>query len=226
MEAGKAMKTDITVVLDRSGSMTTIARDVITGLNEFVRKQQDVEGEAWFTLVQFDDEYEVVHFRAPIADVPRLTSRTYVPRGSTALLDAIGRTINDITARLAGAAPADRPDQIIFAVATDGQENASHEFTRRQIFKMIREREKLAVIQPGVGPTWEFVFLAANQDAIAEGGQMGFAPARSVDFDANAGGVHAAMSLMHEKIAHKRADSMASMDFDSSDRARASRKKS
>ena len=60
------MKTDITVVLDRSGSMTTIARDVISGLNEFVRKQQDVEGEAWFTLVQFDDEYEVVHFRAPI----------------------------------------------------------------------------------------------------------------------------------------------------------------
>ena len=69
---------------------------------------------------------------------------------------------------------------------------------------MIREREKVAVIQPGVGPTWEFVFLAANQDAMTEGGQMGFAPARSVDFDANAGGVHAAMSLMHEKIARKR----------------------
>ena len=86
------MKTDITVVLDRSGSMTTIARDVVTGLNEFVRRQQGVEGEAWFTLVQFDDEYDVVHFRAPIADVPRLTSRTYVPRWSTALLDAIGRT--------------------------------------------------------------------------------------------------------------------------------------
>ena len=64
MEGGRTMKTDITVVLDRSGSMATIARDVVTGLNEFVRKQQGVDGEAWFTLVQFDDEYEVVHFRA------------------------------------------------------------------------------------------------------------------------------------------------------------------
>ena len=136
------MKTDITVVLDRSGSMESIAKDVVTGLNEFVHKQQEVEGEAWFTLVQFDDEYDVVHFRAPIADVPKLTRRTYVPRGSTALLDAIGRTIVDISARIASMAPGDRPDQIVFAVATDGQENASHEFTRRQIFKMIREREK------------------------------------------------------------------------------------
>ena len=219
------MKTDITVVLDRSGSMTTIAKDVVMELNAFVRRQQDVEGEAWFTLVQFDDEYEVVHFRAPIADVPGLTSRTYVPRGSTALLDAIGRTINDITARLGGATPDDRPDQIIFAVATDGQENASHEFTRRQIFKMIRERETLAVTQPGVGPTWEFVFLAANQDAIAEGGRMGFSAGKSVDFDANGGGVHEAMSLMHEKVARRRVDARASMDFDSADRARASKKK-
>ena len=220
------MKTDITVVLDRSGSMESIAKDVVTGLNEFVRKQQGVEGEAWFTLVQFDDEYEVVHFRAPIADVPTLTRRTYVPRGSTALLDAIGRTIVDISTRLEGTPPADRPDQIVFAVATDGQENASHEFTRRQIFKMIREREKPGMADSGAtaSPTWEFVFLAANQDAIAEGGQMGFAAAKSVDFDADAGGVQAAMSLMHDKVAHKRRVAGVTMDFDQTDRARASRK--
>ncbi len=214
------MKTDITVVLDCSGSMASIAEEVIAGLNEFVRKQQGVEGEAWFTLVQFDDEYEVVHFRAPIADVPRVTSRTYVPRGSTALLDAIGRTITDISVRLDGMAADDRPDQIVFAVATDGQENASHEFTRRQIFKMIREREASAV-----QPSWEFVFLAANQDAIAEGGQMGFAPAKSVDFDADAGGVSAAMSLMHDKIASKRRAADARMDFSEADRSRASKKR-
>jgi hypothetical protein len=189
-----------------------------------VRRQQDVEGEAWFTLVQFDDEYEVVHFRAPIADVPELTSRTHVPRGSTALLDAIGRTIVDISTRIDAMAPSDRPEQIVFAVATDGQENASREFTRRRIFKMIREREKGTATAAGTTPAWEFVFLAANQDAIAEGGQMGFAAARSVDFDADAGGVQAAMTLMHDKIAHKRRVADASMDFDSSDRAKASRK--
>jgi len=226
MDDTRDRKTDITVVLDRSGSMTSIAGEVIAGLNEFVQKQQRVEGEAWFTLVQFDDEYEVVHFRAPIADVPRLTSRTYVPRGSTALLDAIGRTITDISARLDGVAADDRPDQIVFAVATDGQENASHEFTRRQIFRMIREREGRAG-SPGQAalPTWEFVFLAANQDAIAEGGQMGFAPAKSVDFDADAGGVSAAMSLMHDKIAHKRRAADARMDFSDADRSKASKKR-
>lgn len=215
------MKTDITVVLDRSGSMEPIARDVVTGLNRFVSLQRGVEGEAWFTLVQFDDQYEVVHFRAPIADVPKLSRRSYTPRGSTALLDAIGRTISDIRSRLAKSAAADRPDQIVVAVATDGQENASHEFTRRQIFAMIRECEAPAT---GAGPTWEFVFLAANQDAIVEGGQMGFAAARSVDFDADAGGVQAAMSLMHDKVALKRLVPTAPMTFDTSDRAKASKK--
>ncbi len=221
------MKTDITVVLDRSGSMESIARDIVKGVNEFVVKQQAVAGEAWFTLVQFDDAYDVVHFRAPIADVPRLTRRTYVPRGSTALLDAIGRTIVDLSARIAKMTPAERPDQIVFVVATDGQENASHEFTRRQIFQMIRSREASGTRHESEAdrmmPTWEFVFLAANQDAIAEGGQMGFAAGKSVDFDADGGGVHAAMSLVHDKIASKRGDAGATMDFNSSERSRASR---
>lgn len=216
------MKTDITVVLDRSGSMEAIARDVVVGLNSFVRGQKRVEGEAWYTLVQFDDEYEVVHFRAPIADVPPLTRRTYVPRGSTALLDAIGRTIIEIGTRIDGLAPDQRPDQIVFAVATDGQENSSHAFTRQQIFELIRQREKAGAV---AAPTWEFVFLAANQDAIAEGGQMGFDAARSVDFDADAGGVQAAMTLMHDKVAQKRRVGQAPMTFDASDRAKASRKK-
>lgn len=215
------MRTDITVVLDRSGSMNAIARDVVTGLNTFVRKQQAVEGEAWFTLVQFDDEYDVVHFRVPIADVPPLTRRTYVPRGSTALLDAIGRAILDIGARIDGLAPDQRPDQIVFAVATDGEENASHAFTRRQVFEMIRQREKAGAL---AAPTWEFIFLAANQDAIAEGGQMGFDAARSVDFDADGRGVSVAMSLMHDKVAQKRRVGQAPMTFDANDRARASRK--
>ena len=220
------MKTDITVVLDRSGSMSSIADDIVGGLNEFVAKQKGVEGEAHLTLVQFDDEYDVVHFRVPIGEVPKLTRRTYVPRGSTALLDAIGRTINEIGARMDRMRTEERPDQIVFAVATDGQENSSHEFTKRQIFSMIRQREKLAAIDPSAKPTWEFVFLGANQDAIQEGGQMGFQAARSVDFDANAGGVQAAMSVMHDKIAFKRQmGRAASMDFVPAERSVMSRKK-
>lgn len=218
------MKTEITIVLDRSGSMTSIADDIVGGLNEFVRRQQSVEGEARLTLVQFDDEYEVVHRDVAIGEVPSLTRATYVPRGSTALLDAVGRTINELGARMDRLRPEDRPDQIVFAVATDGQENASREFTRRQVFSMIRSREQLATLDPDAKPHWEFVFLAANQDAIAEGGQMGFQAARSVDFDADAGGVHAAMSLMHDKIAAKRRAPRTQIGFSTADRAKVSRR--
>jgi uncharacterized protein YegL len=220
------MKTDITVVLDRSGSMESIADDVIKGLNAFVKAQQAVEGEAWFTLVQFDDEYDVVHFRVPIAHVPKVTRRTYQPRGSTALLDAIGRTIDDVGARLGRMRPEERPDQIVFAVQTDGQENASSAYTRQQVFTMIRERERHATgaIGARLGPTWEFVFLAANQDAIQEGDRLGFLASRAVDFDANAGGVLQMYSVMSEKVATKRRSAGATMDFSPSDRARASNK--
>lgn len=217
------MTTDITVVLDRSGSMESIADEVIKGLNAFVKGQQEIEGDAWFTLVQFDDEYDVVHFRVPIADVPKVTRRTYQPRGSTALLDAIGRTINDVSARLAKMRPVDRPDQIVFAVQTDGQENASQEFTRQQIFRMIRDRERGATTETPGQPTWEFVFLAANQDAIQEGGHLGFAASKAVDFDADAGGVQAMYSVMSEKVAMKRRNA-ASMDFTETDRSRTRRK--
>jgi len=145
------MKTDITVVLDRSGSMESIAGDVIGGLNTFVRAQAQVEGEACFTLVQFDDHYEVVHAHVPVQDVPPLTDQTYVPRGSTALLDAIGRTIVATGARLAMMAEADRPQVVIFAVQTDGLENASREFTRQQVFDMIRTRRPTT---PGSSCSW------------------------------------------------------------------------
>jgi hypothetical protein len=216
------MKTDITVVLDRSGSMGSIAKDVIKGLNAFVKAQQEVEGEARFTLVQFDDQYEVVHFRVPMADVPTVTARTYQPRGSTALLDAIGRTINDISSRVGQMAAADRPDQIVFAVQTDGFENASVEYTREQVFGMIRDRERKGTPQSKAvdEPTWEFVFLAANQDAIMEGDRIGFSASRAMDFDADGGGVAAMYAVMSSKVSMKRRVAGASMDFTEAERAR------
>lgn len=217
------MKTDITVVLDRSGSMEPIADDVVEGLNTFVRRQQEIEGEAWLTLVQFDDEYQIVHFHAPIVEVPPLTRQTYQPRGTTALLDAIGRTIVDIDLRVGRLAAAARPDQIVVAVQTDGLENASREFTRREVFRMIREREQRVTTASGASPSWEFVFLAANQDAIAEGGRLGFQATKAVDFDADGGSVHEVYRVMHEKLAVKRRAPGASMDFTASDRARTRR---
>lgn len=210
------MKTDITVVLDRSGSMASIAGDVIGGLNTFIRAQAQVEGEACFTLVQFDDKYEVVHAHVPVQDVPPLTDQTYVPRGSTALLDAIGRTIVATGARLAMMAEADRPQVVVFAVQTDGLENASHEFTRQQVFDMIRHQE--------ANYAWQFVFLAADQDAIAEGGRMGFAAARALDYDKDSGDVAALYSVMSRKVGDVRSAKASKIEFDSSDRARTKRR--
>ena len=210
------MKTDITVVLDRSGSMASIAGDVIGGLNTFIQAQAQVEGEACFTLVQFDNEYEVVHAHVPVQDVPPLTDQTYVPRGSTALLDAIGRTIVATGARLAMMAEADRPQVVIFAVQTDGLENASHEFSRQQVFDMIRHQE--------ANYAWQFVFLAADQDAIAEGDKMGFAAASALDYDKDSGGVRALYSAVASKVSDVRSARASKIEFDSSDRARTKRR--
>lgn len=210
------MKTDITVVLDRSGSMASIAGDVIGGLNTFIRAQAQVEGEACFTLVQFDDRYEVVHAHVPVQDVPPLTEQTYVPRGQTALLDAIGRTMVATGARLAMMAEGDRPDVVVLAVQTDGLENASREFTQQQVFDMIRHQEAKYA--------WQFVFLAADQDAIAEGGAMGFASASALDYDKDGDGVAALYSAMASKVGEVRRGQASRVEFSPTDRARTKRR--
>jgi hypothetical protein len=210
------MKTDITVVLDRSGSMASIASDVIGGLNTFIQGQAQVEGEARFTLAQFDDQYEVVHAHVPVQQVPPLTDRTYVPRGSTALLDAIGRTIIDTGARLAMLPEAERPEAVIFAVQTDGLENASREFTRQQVFEMIRHQEEKYA--------WQFVFLAADQDAIDEGGKMGFAAASALDYDKSSGAVAAMYDVMHRNVSDVRRGQTKKVEFSRSDRGRTKRR--
>ena len=210
------MKTDITVVLDRSGSMASIASDVIGGLNTFIRTQAQVEGEACFTLVQFDDHYEVVHAHVPVQIVPPLTERTYVPRGSTALLDAIGRTIVATGARLAMMPEADRPQVVIFAVQTDGLENASREFTRQQVFDMIRHQEAKYA--------WQFLFLAADQDAIAEGDKMGFSAASALDYDKDGDGVAALYNAMASKVGDVRRGQASRIAFTQADRARTKRR--
>jgi uncharacterized protein YegL len=156
--------TDITVVMDRSGSMESCRTDAEGGLNAFIDQQKSEPGEALFTLVQFDNEYEFVHSAVPIKSVPRYT---LLPRGSTALLDAVGRAIVETGERLSKMAEADRPGLVVFVIITDGEENASKEFKKAQIKAMI-ERQSSAY-------SWQFTFLGANQDAFAEGAAIGIA---------------------------------------------------
>jgi uncharacterized protein YegL len=180
--------TEIVMVIDRSGSMASIKDDAIGGLNTFIEAQQKVKGEANLTAVLFDDEYILYHDAVDIKKVELFNEETYVPRSMTALLDAIGKTANDVGERLRKTNEKDRPEKVLFVILTDGFENASREFTKPQIVEMIdHQREKY---------NWEFAFLAANQDAIQEGGGYGISKGSCLTFTHNAAGTeHMAASL-------------------------------
>ncbi|HVW04835.1 MAG TPA: vWA domain-containing protein [Vicinamibacterales bacterium] len=195
--------TDVTIVLDRSGSMEAIRSDVVGAFNAFVHDQQQRPGECRLTLVQFDDEYEVVCRARLIADVPDLNHDSFVPRGSTALLDAIGRTIRELDKRLADAGAPDGAARVLVAILTDGLENASTDFKRDDVFRMIKERTDQG---------WAFLFLAANQDAIMEGGQIGIGAAQSLNFMATAAGVHKGTQALSDALAAFRSSGKASFD--------------
>lgn len=154
--------TDITLVVDRSGSMDSMKGDAEGGINAFIKEQKEAAGDALFTLVQFDTEYEFLYSGTPIKDV-----RAYVlvPRGRTALLDALGRAVNETGSRLEKMAEADRPGLVVFVIVTDGQENSSKEFKLAQIKEMIERQQSVY--------KWKFIFLGTNQDAFAEAGGMG-----------------------------------------------------
>lgn len=178
-KCGAAIKSghsEIVMVLDRSGSMHECQEATVGGFNQFIRDQQDMPGSANVTLVQFDDQYEVVHDAVALPDVPELNCQTFVPRGSTALLDAIGKAINGCAARF-------RNNKVIFVILTDGLENASKEYKREQICDLIKQREANG---------WTFVYIGANQDAIAEGASLAIPAVRSVNYAATPEGTHEA----------------------------------
>lgn len=185
--------TDITMVVDRSGSMSSIKTDAEGGINTFVESQKTATGEALLTLVQFDNEYEFVHSGVPIHSVPEYK---LVPRGSTALLDAVGRAINETGSRLAAMEESQRPGLVLFVIVTDGAENSSKEFTLEQIRTMIEHQQSVY--------SWQFTFLAANQDAFAAGRSIGIREECTGGFVGDKiGGVYAALA---QKTSRMRSD--------------------
>jgi hypothetical protein len=158
----RADLTDITLVVDRSGSMSSIRADAEGGINTLLAEQAAQPGQALLTLVHFDTEYEFVHRGVPVSRVPPYR---LLPRGMTALLDAVGRAIAETGERLARTAEAERPGLVVFVVVTDGQENSSREYTKARIKEMIEHQQSVY--------NWQFTFLGANQDAFAEAGGLG-----------------------------------------------------
>lgn len=178
------MKTEIIAIIDRSGSMASIVADAIGGFNTFLADQQTVDGEGRMTLVLFDDKFVLGYQAQPLDQAPQLDTRSFVPRGATALLDAIGRTINEQGARIEAEAWADK---VVVCILTDGEENMSREYSPALVKQLVHEQEAKG---------WSFVFLAANQDAFATGMMYGFNAAHTMNFAATAGGTQAAYADM------------------------------
>lgn len=193
--ATAASLAEIAVILDRSGSMQSIASDAIGGFNVFVEAQAQVPGEARLSLVLFDDQYEVPFKSIPPVEMPPLTSATYIPRGSTALLDAIGRTVKKMTTSFAARPVEKRPGKVIIAILTDGQENASTKYTQAHIADLIAEKRAQG---------WEFLFLAANQDAIATAARYNIAREDAASYTATPAGTNAVFHEMSARVSRKR----------------------
>jgi hypothetical protein len=207
--------THITMILDRTGSMESIRHDTIGGFNAFLQGQKAAPGTATLTLVQFDsqDPYEVVHNFVPIALAAELTPETYVPRASTPLFDALGRGILDLERNLTRLAPEQRPCRVVFVVITDGEENASREFTCAQVQKMIHEKQ--------AADGWDFVFLSADLSAIAEAVALGVAAGATLAFDKNVCGTRDAFFSLSENMAElRKMPTSARMAFHDEDRAK------
>ena len=175
----------IGLVLDRSGSMRSILEPTIRAFNDFVNAQKALPGAAHLYFVQFDNEYELL-YDGDLRNAPELNAGVYIPRNTTALHDAMGKTIDDIGARLAGLPEANRPERVALVTLTDGLENASRTYSRCKLADMIKQQSEAY--------KWEFVFLGANQDAIMTGASLNI-PARSaMSFDSSCEGIQSALS--------------------------------
>jgi len=209
-DAKKAATTLLTLVVDRSGSMEPIKDDMEGGIKTLIEEQAREEGACLVTLAQFDNEYEVVADGVPAAE---MAPYRLVPRGMTALLDAIGRTIATVHARIEGMDPKDRPANVLFAVITDGMENASCEWSRLQVMDSVKAR---------TAEGWHFTFLGADQDAVQEGPGLGVDADASLTFDKSARGTAAAMSSVSEKYRRLRSGRATRIEYTEDERRAAS----
>ncbi len=164
-------ETDIIFILDRSGSMSGIESDTIGGFNSFIQKHKKNK-KAKVTTVLFDDQYEVLYERKDIADVKKLTSKEYYVRGCTALMDAIGKTINSLSKKI-------KDNKVLFVITTDGLENASREYTKDKISKLIKKHSN-----------WEFIYIGANIDSYAEASSIGIKATNTANYSKSRRGVN------------------------------------
>ena len=188
--------TELVFILDRSGSMAGLESDTIGGLNAMIEKQKKQEGDCYVSTVLFDNESEILHDRVKLGDIPRMSDKDYTVRGCTALIDAIGGAIHHIGNIHKYARSEDVPAHTMFVITTDGMENASHRYDSKKVKAMIeRQREKYG---------WEFIFLAANIDAVETAENIGIKRERAVNYQQDAEGTDVMYCAMSQAISAMR----------------------
>lgn len=199
-------KIDITMIVDRSGSMAPIREQVVKSYNDFLLEQKAVEGKASISLIQFDDQYEVHYEGIDIKDAKDLNRKSYEPRGMTALNDAIGRTISNMKLRLKKSKAS-----VVVVITTDGMENASEEYTRSQIRELIKECED------NLG--WRFIYLAADDASFDEWEDMGVHRGRAMKSGrGNRAHQHASNVMSSKLMAFRHSNRVEDLDFTDKER--------
>lgn len=188
--------TEIIFLLDRSGSMSGLESDTIGGFNSFIKKQCGF-GKTHLTTVLFDDKYEILHNGVDANGVV-LTEKDYYPRGATALLDAIGKTILDVGFRISHLDDANKPGKVIFIITTDGLENSSKEFTYDKIQQMVFYQEEMF--------NWDFIFMGANIDVARESHKLGIHPSMAFSFQSSSQGTHQMYKKVNNVVSEMRMD--------------------
>jgi hypothetical protein len=197
----------ICLLVDRSGSMRAIQKVAEDGINEFISGQAAQTGKRTIRLAHFDDQYQTVFPSQAAQDCPRYS---IVPRGMTALCDAMGKAINEFGAELAAIPEDERPGAVIFAIMTDGAENSSREFTADAIKGMVAQQES--------DYNWQFMYLGANQDAVLTAQTIGINPNHAITYTASSAGTRSVLDSMNRGVAMAAAPTMDWAGFDDDDR--------
>ena len=190
--------TELVFILDRSGSMSGLEQDTIGGYNSLLKNQKEEPGEATITTVLFDDHYELLHDRINLKGVSPITSKEYFVRGSTALLDAIGRTVDKISNAQNHTSKDEQAEKVMFVITTDGMENASREYNYDKIKTMIEQQKK--------NHGWEFLFIGANIDAVETASKFGISPDRAANYHADEKGTAVMYEAISKTVCCARAD--------------------
>jgi uncharacterized protein YegL len=188
--------TEVVAILDKSGSMDNLTNDTIGGYNSFIKEQKEGEGEALLTTVLFNDKYTLLHDRINIKEVKTLTKKDYKAGGTTALLDALGKTISSIGNKLHNTAENERPAKVIFFIITDGEENASVEFDNEKIKEMVELQKNIY--------NWDFIFVGANIDAFSAASSIGIDADMAFAYDADVAGTASVHRAMSSAVKHLR----------------------